>query len=397
MNIYHDFHLPHFHLARTGPLLRHSVMRKFAVSMATLFSPVYVYQEVLELGASQAGAIAASMIFIASIYLGKMLVTPIVLRQAHTNGLKSVLRIASIIQGGYFLGMGFLGTIPIMLLPLGFFWGVAAGYFWVGYHSFFIHLGDGDHFGEEVGFAQVMNMASGFVAPLAGGILVEQVGFFWLFVVSAVIVIASLVPLRHVDEHDGIESFSWHEAWDQIKSHRREAIAYGGQAGTSVLNSAIWPLYIFLVLGSFFDLGAIVAISMMLAGAVTLIAGELSDRKGKLAFIKLGGLGVSTAWIARIFARSIFGFVATDMLFQTFFRVLVVPLDAFTYQKARTAGTGMVMIFREALTAFSACVTLVVGALLIYVGMPLVGLFGVAAVLALGPLRLQMIRKHEER
>lgn len=389
MYLYHSFHLPHFHVARTGPLLMHSALQRLAVAAMLVFSPVFVYQVFLKAGYSQSLALAAASLFFVIYFLVKALTVPLALNWANSKGLRWLLMIAAALTILYFLAIVLFQENPVLILAVAGLWGFGGACFWVGFHAFFVHLGDGDHFGKEVGLTQVLDLSAGFLGPLLGGIIIQVWGFPWLFIFSGLVLLAALIPLLRVDGQERIRAVIPAEAFSNILTHGRVVIAYFGAASSSVLNIAIWPLYIFMLFGSYFKLGGITAAAVMIAGLVSLLTGFMSDRRWRIDLIRLGSVGESLAWVLRTLVRSVPAAVSVDSIFQVFERVLYIPLDVLTYQKAQEGGTGLAIFFREITMSLSAAFVLLLAVMLLMLGASLPSLFALGALFSLGPLLLR--------
>jgi MFS family permease len=340
MYLYHSFHLPHFHVARVGPLLMHAALRRLAIALTLVFSPIYVYQVFLRAGYSRSYALAAAPFFFVIYFLIKAAVIPLALSWASSKSLRWLLMIAVVPLILYFLAMVLFQGRPLFVLGAAGLWGFGAACFWVGFHASFVHLGDGDHFGKEVGLAQVLDLSAGFSGPLLGGVITQVWGFPWLFVFSALVLLMALIPLFRVEGQDRVRPVISAEALANILTHRRVAMAYFGAASSSVLNVAIWPLFIFMLFGSHLKLGSITAVAVMTAGLLSLLTGFMSDGRWKLDLIRLGAVGESLAWLLRTLVRSVLAAVSVNSIFQVFERVLYIPLDVLSYQKAEEGGVG---------------------------------------------------------
>jgi MFS family permease len=372
-------------------LLAHAAIRRFALSMVGIFSPVYVYKVFIDAGYLGGQGLAAALLFWAVLFLAKALAIPAALNQAMGRGLRWVLAAAAIPLLLFLLVLAVAASQPVLLVLSGSLWGLAAGFFWVGFHGFFVHLGDGNHFGKEVGWEHVLDLAAGFLGPLLGGLIIQALGFSWLFGGAAVLTLVSLAPLLRIEPREKIRRFSVRKEGKLLLTHPRAVVAYAGAAGSTVLNLSAWPVFIFLLFGSYLELGAITAAAVLGAGVVTIAVGFLVDRQGKRRWIKIGALGEGSAWVGRIFVRSVAGAVAADAIFRVFARVMYVPLDALTYQKAQEGGRGFAIFFREMTQSLAAIWILVLGAGLVLLGVSFPTLFALGALASVGPLLLRPV------
>lgn len=225
-------------------------LRSFALSLVSLFIPIYLYtaglgipQVLLFLAASRA---AHALLVVPSAHL------------AARFGFKHLMALSAPVHIAYW-------ALVYALPASGFAWYLLAGaivadgvhkaLFFTGYHVHFVKASDHTKRGTEVGLAFVISALFHFVAPLAGGFLAAAGGFKTLFLVASLVLGMSVTPLlMTADRH---RPFSLRLRGAKSGISVKEAGSYAG-FGFEDAAFAVWPLMLFFgVVQSYTVVGSI--------------------------------------------------------------------------------------------------------------------------------------------
>jgi MFS family permease len=179
----------------------------------------------------------------------------------------------------FFFGLGFLEGNIILFYILPAVAAVGLVLFNTGYQLDFSASADDKYIGREVGTRYMFGSLIKFSAPFIGGVLIAFFGFQNTFFVGGAILFIAVVPLfffprRKLSPHlnrKGILEFI------KSKNLRPFNISGVGYATESMVGWIIWPLFMFLIIGSIEKFGGIVSIALLASALTTFFVGFLSD------------------------------------------------------------------------------------------------------------------------
>lgn len=230
----------------------------------------------------------------------------------------------------YLFGLSYMAEIPVLfyLLPIAHpFYMI---FFWFGYHIDFATASDDDHVGEEVGTNLMLTALAKFAAPVIGGFIIGIFGFSSGFTASVVIILLALIPLLWLPSRNVDTTLSMKRVLRSVvrdnKFYRLSSLGY---ANEKLIEMIVWPLFIFLVVGSVEQLGGIISFGLLVGGLTTYIAGRYFDGgKGK-SVVSFGSLGIAGVWFLRILILQPIMVVFTQVFY---FIVHSATLSAWTSQ-----------------------------------------------------------------
>jgi MFS family permease len=185
--------------------------------------------------------------------------------------------------------------------------------FWNSYHYLLSQNASRTRIGSDLGIISFLLHLVAIVAPLVGGWLVGWQGYQLLFLIGIMNVLVGLFFAIQLTPKVSAETMSWQEfmQWLSEAGYRKLASAY---VGKMVNDTALelWPLYVFLLLGSVMQVGYIYALSLFLAMLVSYFAGRVIDKiRDRRSFFTSGGV-LATVWLLRTQVSSIWSIVVID-------------------------------------------------------------------------------------
>ncbi|MFA4819682.1 MAG: MFS transporter [Candidatus Aenigmatarchaeota archaeon] len=297
-------------------------LRAMAMSLISIFVPIYLYT----LGYD----IPTILLFFIIISTTHAIFCPISAKISSKMGFKHGMLISFI---GYFLYFVMLATLPNnrVLFPIAVFYGIAQALFWVPFHAFFSTLTDNKNRGEEVALLYIFPSIFSIAAPLIGGLIIFFAGFDVLFVVGLVLLMAAALPLFVSKDMRMPFSFSLRcDGFD--KRVAASLISYNDQ-----MNSTLWPMFIFVIVGSIAALGGIVALGAIVGFATAWIIGKLCDKGHRKKMLQFGAAGQFVLWILRAFASSLNHIISLESVWGVISKFKDVSYNSAYYEKARKA------------------------------------------------------------
>ncbi len=260
----------------------------------------------------------------------------------------------------YIIFIGSLYFLPLFPLPwpiLSGIFGLSQAFYWIGLHLVFYQVSDRKHRGEEVGLRDGLDILASLVSPLLGGLLITIVGFSLVFVLVSVILLLSAAVLLASKEYRITAPVSIHSLFRE--SGWKDSLFFISRGTGIIAEGVIWPLFIFVIVGSYFSLGIIGSILSGLTGILLWVVGKYSDRINKRIIVRWGTLAKSGAWLLRAFVTTAGQVFAVTALAAVTQGVRESPLGALEYDKARGQAAAY-FVSREMLICIGRIVLLVI-------------------------------------
>lgn len=193
--------------------------------------------------------------------------------------------------------------------------GFQINYFWNSYFYSLSRNTDHKKMGSNLGIINVLLNFITMISPALGGIIIATLGYDLLFLLGLLIVLLGIifaVLLDNVKVHDKI-SWSEFKSWMKEAGFRRLSATFSGRYCNDAM-LGLWPLYIFILLGSIDKVGVLYSASLFLAMGLSYMAGPLIDKNAsRKPFVLSAGL-LSVFWIMRSFAVGIWSIAIVNTL-----------------------------------------------------------------------------------
>lgn len=296
------------------------VVRDLVQAVTLFFLPIFLYQYGKDMQfLSQYGlsSLQSGMLLIAAYFVVLrllMLLTSIPLgKLAHRIGLSKTLLIAHFFRMFAFVGLLLTEQHMAYLVLAVVAEAVHAALFWPSYLTVFTNHATYRSMGRDLGLLQFLLQLTAVMAPATSGYLAANFGFDVLFLLAVVFTLvgSSIVLLIDIETlHDKV-SFKEFWQWLRERSFLRLTASFAGRyMYDSVMY--LWPLYVFLVLGSVDRVGYLYTASLFLAMLVVFFSGlYLDSTKPNKTFFLSGGM-LMTFWFMRVNMFSVWGIALID-------------------------------------------------------------------------------------
>ncbi len=270
----------------------------------------------------------------------------------------------------FYYGFSFLPAAPWLFFALPAIAAVANIMINVGYNLDFSGASDERDLGKEVGLRFSMSSLTKFGAPFMGGVLIALFSFNAVFIIASLILVASVLPLFFFPPRRSPEHLNARVIWGHIKnkSIRPFNFSAAGYAVEKSMGMDVWPLFIFLTLGSLEQFGGIISLSL-LAGVVTTYGmGVLTDRGKRRTVITVSVVIGTILWVTRLFILRPAGVALSNIAGGLNYSGLIIPWSTQYYKLAQaTHVPGVFIVSREVLYNLSRAVVMVVLTLVAFV------------------------------
>lgn len=322
---YHHLLSHRMHYTEMNELYISLSMRALAIGVAGLFVPIYLY----ELG--------YSLTMIALFYLISSVlrfVTEFVSAAMISRfGPKHVMIASFVFLMAFFLS---LYAIPLS----GAFFYVAAvissfemGFFWISSHTQMKFNRSGKSASTQVGMTFVLRKMFGAVGPLFGGVIAALFGVEYILLVAAVVLGCAMYPLLKTEDMRGNIAFKLRN-FKFIPPWRSDAISQLANQFDLTLTMQLWPLYMFLILGAFDEIGLILSASIVVGVLLTFYVGKLGDKGFNESMLKVGVALKSIVHLLRVLSQGFFGFLFVNLFSDMSQTLIAGPHTESYYERA---------------------------------------------------------------
>jgi len=270
-------------------------LKTFAFSLIAIFIPIYLYN----LGYSIRNIIAYFVLVYLFCSLGEYFSGRLVSKY----GAKHVMAISFPLMA---ISLIFLLTLKDYHWPLWFLAITAAApmpFFWVPYHDDFSKAKHQKTAGKEIGRLAILVAFFGALGPFIGGMIAEEVGMQIAIATSTILLLAAIPALfrsREIVKQRpmNMRNFS-------IRRNARDMLAYSGYGLEASASMVLWPFFLYLIVGSYKGVGFIATASLMVAIAVMIFVGKITDKYSKRKVLKMGGILNFSTGVSRVIVSSL--------------------------------------------------------------------------------------------
>lgn len=316
--------------------------RMMAFSMISIFSVVFVFQFGQEY--FQSDTLATGLLFL-MLYLILLEATvlfaaiPVASRVINKIGYRK-----SIIFSLLFSAIGFLllavtsvwgSLITVLLAPV--FLGLGGVTFWITYHVLFVEDVDPDHLGGSYGILEATMRFGQVLAPLIGAGVTVFFGFQVLFILGMLILALAGIPMLFLKHHLHFDRVSYAEFFDWCKElkYLKFGIAAGGRGLDEKMLGQLWPVFVFLVVGTVEGLGVFQSTVIFFTAIFGIVIAKLFDRRSRKLFQAIGVAGGAFFWLIRVHLRSLGVIIFVDSIDRFFTTTSRMFFFGYTFRRAR--------------------------------------------------------------
>lgn len=279
-----------------GEIYLNQIIYSFSITLIGVFIPVYL----LELGFSLSTVITFMLVYLGVMGIG----SPPVARIAGKLGFKHTILFSTPIKILYLSLLIIIPSInPMFLFVIAMIGGLSDAFYWVPLNSEFAKNTKKIHAGDEVGHLYAFPKLATLAAPFLGGVGLKLLGFETLFVIAIFLLLISVTPLFLTSDYKARFLFKLRDVGP--KRNRFFSFVYFLKGFTFIVETIIWPLFIFVTFQDIMFVGAAASISALGIAIFTLIVGRLCDRYSRKKVMKIGALAYSGVWFSRLFTTTI--------------------------------------------------------------------------------------------
>ncbi len=338
--MYQFHYLSHYLKRQLNELYISTVILDFGSFALAIFIPIYFFK----LGFSARQII----IWYAVHYIFYALLCPLIAKIVAKAGYENSIAVSIPFYAIFLFSAILVGQFSWLFYFAAFLWAFDKSFYWLAYHSDFSRYSQTGSKGEEVGFLRVLIGLTGVVAPAVGGFILAKAGFAALFVVAISFAFLSLIPLLMTREPKIEEDYDFKRFFKVLasKAYRPDVIANMGH-GADVIAQAVWPIFLFLIVPDYRDVGILTTAVLFITFVLVLIFGKLSNKPQRAGLIKSTSAGVAFFWFLKtlIYDWST-GFIIHSV-YKIFRDAMEVPMQTLFYERPNGNRILEYVVFRE--------------------------------------------------
>lgn len=368
-----------------GAFYSHSIVRLFATSLFQIFSGIYIYQTLIGLGIDFQKSIATvALIFGLSFLIQSFAIAPS-LWLIDKKGLKFTVITGSIFQILMFLFLAFAKYDPIFFLLSAICDGLQLALYWTAFHLYFAQLTDDGNQGKEMSLNASLAGIVTIGGPALGGLIISYFGFGPLFILITILMVAAVLPLKHLPKHRDRVLVDIMEIVKAI-SPKKELLSMASYAGVGVgqiTTSVFWPIFILPIVIGLSGVGFVGSIIGLFGSISALTVGFLVDRFGSRKILNFVSPLDSIFGLLRMFVFNIPQVFGISAVASALTESQFLSVDSLAYLRGRHSNIVAIMVQREVGLAVGRFVFLLLMGVLFWFGLPLVMVFVVTALVVL--------------
>lgn len=252
----------------------------------------------------------------------------------------------------FYLGLNFFTEAPFLFYLIPFLRSVSGFLFNVGYHVSFAGAADGDSLGREIGAMYLVSSLVTLSAPFLGGLIIAASGFKGVFTLSTLLLFLAVLPLFYFPKRILSPDISQKTIREYLLSKPilPFTVSGAGYAMETMVGLIVWPIFMFIALGSIQEFGGVMSMGLLAGAAITFLMGFLSDAGRRRKVISWSSVLGAIIWLSRLFYAAPLAVAASQIVGNTVSSSRLVGWSSQFYKIARAMpSSGSFILSRELL------------------------------------------------
>ncbi len=344
-----------------------TIILNFALSMVAIFEPVFLYLFFAQ-RYNLRDSLLGVLFFYLAVYVAYFFMVPLGGKIAKRLGYEYTIALGCVFTALFYFSLFAINFSPWFLVLSVINYVLWKILYWPAYHSNFSKFSVDGEQGRELSNLSILQSFVFIAGSFFGGVLVEFLGFKSLFVLAAIIMVLSNIPMIITKEFFIVESFSYIGTFKKLfaKKNLRRFFSYCG-FGEDFIVLTLWPIFMYLIVDDFLKLGSLTAVATMIMTLAFLYIGKLSDSKGPAKILKFGSVLYFFGWMFRLFSRNIIGIFFVDSYSRLTKQSIVLPIVAQIYKEANKGDEMEEILFFEMALIIGKIVAMIMAIILLFV------------------------------
>ncbi len=284
---------------------------QFALGMLNLFGVIYIFG----LGGSLETGTWYVILFFAGQRLATLVFADLVAKFVSKVGYRWPMFVSlmlAVAKVFLLIGAGPGNLLP--LIPAAILGGIAIPAYYIPFHAIFLDDDDEKRVGEQSGLLLMLGRLANVSAPVISGLLVSFLGFDAMFLVAIFVLLVSAIPLFAMKHHKRhTETYALVKVFSFLKENKKVFSAMTYWSVSDGIQSFLWPVYMFVVLGGYVILGVVGSIVMIANSIAIFLMGKVYDKGANKKLFLTSGVVMSATWVARFLSTTPFSVAISDV------------------------------------------------------------------------------------
>lgn len=182
------------------------------------------------------------------------------------------------------------------------FYGLAGFAYWIPMNIFLIKHSNFQDIGINLSKFFALPSMFGILGPLVGAVLIPFIGFWPVFIITAIGVAASFVPLAQLGDREITVNLNFSKAWKRIN---RNKTLFVFEFFDNIIEESewFWSIYVFIIIGSLATPGIVGSLQAIGGSLFTLLLGRYANKHSK-KLIPVAALFLLSITFLRIFIKA---------------------------------------------------------------------------------------------
>lgn len=301
-------------------------LQAFGYTMVQIFLPIYLLRGGMSLQ-------EIALLFIISSAL-QMAIHGLIQHTINFIGVKHALTLSYIfsIAGFAFIGLSqhewSMLVSGLMLIACG------NAFYWDSRHTQSASVIPRKSTGKTVGLTFVLVLMAAALGPLIGGLIGERYGLAITMLFAAVVILLAVFPLFATPD----DNFRISRKRSRQRLPRKHLIANFALNFEVGISEMLWPLFVYLLIGSLTTIGFLFSAGMIATILITLIVGPMTDNGFGRFFVRGASLGRAVVHGLRITVSTLTGAFMVNLAGDIVASFKATPYAAVFYQSAQKYG-----------------------------------------------------------
>lgn len=385
---FHHFHTAHHHYEEYNQLFYMRSLRALASSLVSVFIPIYLLQ-------INDNSIEKALPIIALYYMGvyslRFLLSPVGGFLTSRIGAKHVLTISAGLSALAMFCLAYLDQYSSLLLLIVLLSGVNMALFFTALHTD-MSLSTKRRKGKQVSSIEIVRKLVMAIGPLVGGVIAGTVGIYYSFIAAAVIILVSTFDFTFDKEPTRTKHPLSLKDFRNVKPkiHLLANVGMGMNLVSAVL---LWPLFVYLLVGSYEGVGVVVSISLALSIFIMRFLGVHDSSRSTHKQIRLGASFTALTHAIRPVTTTLGAITGVNLANDVAYSTLVVPYMSSYYKNADQTNRIAYVSLMEMAFGLGATLTFGLVLLLTLMVSAQVAIVSGFVIGALGSLAAQLIKR----
>jgi MFS family permease len=337
------FFAPFFanHLARQlHELYSATTILDFGIALVSIFEPIYLYQNGFSL--------PQIIIFFVAPYVIYFFLLPLGGKFARTRGYEHSIFLGTPFLILYYISLYSVPKLPIFLPLAVISLALFKTFYWPAYRAMLARYTRNAESGRALSGLGALSIIASIAGPILGGAILTWFGFATLFVIAAAFILVSNVPMLVTPEKFEPHDLSYRDAFRRLfrPEFFRSLVSHLGY-GEEFIYQFIWPIFILLIIPSYFNIGAMVTVASVVMLIATMVVGRVTDEHSRRATVRVGTLFTALAWVSKLLVTTPFGVLWNQSLYLVARITIGIPFVSQDSENAREYSVMKSSVFFE--------------------------------------------------